>query len=127
MPSIIVQASAKPWGSVALSLPRSALSLARSAARLSTRAVYAAAGTAKHVRKAAGTTVTRGWHWLDPAVALAIAIVVACHAARLIRKLLGRPLPARQRLSELAEADQWAATVIRRAAQNRSPRRHSAR
>jgi len=31
---------------------------------------------------------TRGWYWLDPAVALAIAVVVAYHAAALIRKAL---------------------------------------
>jgi cobalt-zinc-cadmium efflux system protein len=33
---------------------------------------------------------TGGWYWLDPAVALAIAAVVACHAAGLIRKVLTR-------------------------------------
>jgi cobalt-zinc-cadmium efflux system protein len=33
---------------------------------------------------------TRGWYWLDPAVALAVAAVVAYHAFRLIRKVLGR-------------------------------------
>ena len=32
---------------------------------------------------------TRGWYWLDPAVALVIAVVVAYHAVRLIRKVLG--------------------------------------
>jgi cobalt-zinc-cadmium efflux system protein len=44
---------------------------------------------------AAGVAVTgavilaaRGWYWLDPAVALTIAVVVAYHAARLIRKVL---------------------------------------
>ena len=44
---------------------------------------------------AAGVAVTgavilaaRGWYWLDPAVALAIAVVVAYHAFRLIRKVL---------------------------------------
>jgi cobalt-zinc-cadmium efflux system protein len=31
---------------------------------------------------------TGGWYWLDPAVALAIAVVVAYHAAALIRKAL---------------------------------------
>ena len=31
----------------------------------------------------------RGWYWLDPAVALVIAVVVAYHAVRLIRKVLG--------------------------------------
>ena len=34
--------------------------------------------------------VTGGWYWLDPAVALAIAVVVAYHAVALIRKVLGR-------------------------------------
>jgi cobalt-zinc-cadmium efflux system protein len=34
--------------------------------------------------------VTGGWYWLDPAVALAIAIVVSFHAVALIRKVLGR-------------------------------------
>ncbi len=33
---------------------------------------------------------TGGWYWLDPAVALAIAIVVAYHAVALIRKVLTR-------------------------------------
>jgi divalent metal cation (Fe/Co/Zn/Cd) transporter len=33
---------------------------------------------------------TGGWYWLDPAVALAIAVVVAYHAQALIRKVLGR-------------------------------------
>ena len=31
---------------------------------------------------------TRGWYWLDPAVALTIAVVVAYSACRLIRKVL---------------------------------------
>lgn len=33
---------------------------------------------------------TGGWYWLDPAVALAIAIVVAYHACALIRRVLRR-------------------------------------
>ena len=33
---------------------------------------------------------TGGWYWLDPAVALAIAVVVAYHALALIRKVVGR-------------------------------------
>ncbi len=39
---------------------------------------------------------TGGWYWLDPAVALAIALVVAYHALALIRKVLTRlrPVPA---------------------------------
>jgi cobalt-zinc-cadmium efflux system protein len=32
----------------------------------------------------------RGWYWLDPAVALAIAVLVAYHAAKLMRKVLNR-------------------------------------
>jgi divalent metal cation (Fe/Co/Zn/Cd) transporter len=33
--------------------------------------------------------VTRGWYWLDPAVALTIAVIVAYHAFTLIRRALG--------------------------------------
>ena len=33
--------------------------------------------------------VTHGWYWLDPAAALAVAVVVAYHAIALIRKVLG--------------------------------------
>jgi cobalt-zinc-cadmium efflux system protein len=33
---------------------------------------------------------TQGWYWLDPAVALAIAVFIAYHAFALIRKVLGR-------------------------------------
>ena len=36
---------------------------------------------------------TGGWYGLDPAVALAIAVVVAYHALALIRKVLGRLRP----------------------------------
>jgi cobalt-zinc-cadmium efflux system protein len=36
---------------------------------------------------------TGGWYWLDPAVALAIAVVVAYHAFALIRKVLKRLRP----------------------------------
>jgi len=32
----------------------------------------------------------RGWYWLDPAVALVIAVLVAYHAVRLIRRILAR-------------------------------------
>jgi cobalt-zinc-cadmium efflux system protein len=32
---------------------------------------------------------TGGWYWLDPGVALTIAIVFACHASVLIRKAIG--------------------------------------
>jgi cobalt-zinc-cadmium efflux system protein len=47
----------------------------------------AAAGVA-----AAGGIIlaTGGWYWLDPAIALAIAVVVAYHAIALIRKVLSR-------------------------------------
>jgi cobalt-zinc-cadmium efflux system protein len=38
----------------------------------------------------------RDWYWLDPAVALAVAVVVAYHAARLIRKILSRTGPQGQ-------------------------------
>jgi len=38
--------------------------------------------------------VTGGWYWLDPAVALVIAAVVAYHAFALIRKVLSRLRPA---------------------------------
>jgi cobalt-zinc-cadmium efflux system protein len=41
--------------------------------------------------------VTNGWYWLDPAIALAIAVVVAYHALVLIRKVLARLRPARSR------------------------------
>jgi cobalt-zinc-cadmium efflux system protein len=34
--------------------------------------------------------VTGGWYWLDPAVALAIAVVIAYHALALVRKALTR-------------------------------------
>ena len=37
---------------------------------------------------------TGGWYWLDPAVALAIAVVVGYHAVALIRKVLSRRRPA---------------------------------
>jgi len=40
---------------------------------------------------------TDGWYWLDPAVALAIAVVVAYHAVALIRKVLARLRPAPSR------------------------------
>jgi cobalt-zinc-cadmium efflux system protein len=40
---------------------------------------------------------TGGWYWLDPAVALTIAVLVAYHALALIRKVLARLRPARSR------------------------------
>jgi cobalt-zinc-cadmium efflux system protein len=51
----------------------------------------AAAGVA-----AAGAIIlaTGGWYWLDPAVALVIAVVVAYHALALIRKVVTRLRPA---------------------------------
>jgi cobalt-zinc-cadmium efflux system protein len=51
----------------------------------------AAAGVA-----AAGAIIlaTGGWYWLDPAVALAVAVVVAYHALALIRKAVTRLRPA---------------------------------
>jgi cobalt-zinc-cadmium efflux system protein len=51
----------------------------------------AAAGVA-----AAGAIIlaTGGWYWLDPAVALTIAVVVSYHAIALIRKVLGRIRPS---------------------------------
>jgi cobalt-zinc-cadmium efflux system protein len=39
---------------------------------------------------------TGGWYWLDPAVALTIAVIVAYHAFGLIRKVLGRLRSAAQ-------------------------------
>jgi cobalt-zinc-cadmium efflux system protein len=46
---------------------------------------------------AAGVAVTgaiilaiRGWYWLDPAIALVIAVIVGYHALALIRKVLAR-------------------------------------
>ena len=33
---------------------------------------------------------TGGWYWLDPAVALVIAVVIAYHALALLRKVLAR-------------------------------------
>jgi cobalt-zinc-cadmium efflux system protein len=52
---------------------------------------------------AAGTAVAGGiilaaggWYWLDPAVALVIALVVAGHAAALIRKVVARLSSRRQ-------------------------------
>ncbi len=38
--------------------------------------------------------VTGGWYWLDPAVALAIAVVIAYHAFALVRKAVTRLRPA---------------------------------
>jgi cobalt-zinc-cadmium efflux system protein len=39
--------------------------------------------------------VTGGWYWLDPAVALVIAVVVAYHALALVRKAVTRLRPAK--------------------------------
>lgn len=53
--------------------------------------------TIADVSAAAGVAVvggiilaSRGWYWLDPAVALIIALVIAWHATALIRKVLQR-------------------------------------
>lgn len=49
---------------------------------------------------------TGGWYWLDPAVALTVAVVVACHAVALLRKVLSRlwpPAAGRARLRGLRQ------------------------
>jgi cobalt-zinc-cadmium efflux system protein len=57
--------------------------------------LVAGAAAALGVAAAGGIILaTRGWYWLDPAVALAVAVVVAYHAFRLVRKVLGRLRPA---------------------------------
>ena len=50
--------------------------------------------TAADAAAAAGVAVSGavilgagGWYWLDPATALVIAVIVGCHAARLVRKI----------------------------------------
>ena len=49
------------------------------------------AAAAAAVAAAGGVILaTGGWYWLDPAVALAVAVIVAYHALALIRKTLGR-------------------------------------
>ena len=61
----------------------------------------AAAGVA-----AAGAVivVVRGWYWLDPAVALTIAVLVAYRAAGLIRTILQQKrLPGDQRGEDVAD------------------------
>lgn len=59
----------------------------RSGGGLRTRPWSAAAGVA-----ATGAIIlaTGGWYWLDPAVALVIAVVVGYHAVALLRKILRR-------------------------------------
>jgi len=53
------------------------------------------AAAAAGVAAAGGIILATGsWYWLDPAVALAIAAVVAYHAFTLIRKILRRLRPA---------------------------------
>lgn len=54
-------------------------------------------GTAADAAAAAGVAaagavilVAQGWYWLDPAVALTIAVLFAYHAAALIRTILRR-------------------------------------
>jgi cobalt-zinc-cadmium efflux system protein len=50
--------------------------------------------------------VTDGWYWLDPAVALAIAVVVAYHASALIRKVLrAGPVAGRANQQNATAAD----------------------
>ena len=65
--------------------------LSVTAVLLDTIADAAAAGVA-----ATGAIIlaTDGWYWLDPAVALTIAFIVAFHAIALIRKVLIRLGPA---------------------------------
>ena len=65
--------------------------LSVTAVLLDTIADAAAAGVAA---KGAIILATDGWYWLDPAVALTIALVVAYHAIALIRKVLIRLRPA---------------------------------
>jgi len=40
--------------------------------------------------------VVRGWYWLDPAVALVIAVLVGYHSVKLIRKILNRHRASRR-------------------------------
>jgi cobalt-zinc-cadmium efflux system protein len=54
-------------------------------------------GTAADAAAAAGVAaagavilVAQGWYWLDPAVALTIAVLFAYHAVALIRTILWR-------------------------------------
>jgi cobalt-zinc-cadmium efflux system protein len=72
----------------------------------------AAAGVA-----AAGAIIlaTGGWYWLDPAVALAIAVVVAYHALALIRKVRARRLQSDLGRSgdELCHVARWASGPFR--------------
>jgi cobalt-zinc-cadmium efflux system protein len=42
----------------------------------------------------ASIVATGGWYWLDPAVALVIAVVIAYHALALLRKVFRRLRPA---------------------------------
>ena len=65
--------------------------LSVTAVLLDTIADAAAAGVAA---KGAIILTTDGWYWLDPAVALTIAFIVAFHAIALIRKVLIRLGPA---------------------------------
>ena len=65
--------------------------LSVTAVLLDTIADAAAAGVAA---KGAIILPTDGWYWLDPAVALTIAFIVALHAIALIRKVLIRLGPA---------------------------------
>jgi len=49
---------------------------------------------------------TGGWYWLDPAVALVIAVVIACHALALLRKVLARLRPPKAPEPRTSAADQ---------------------
>jgi len=52
---------------------------------------------------------TGGWYWLDPAVALAIAVVVSYHALALIRKPSpGSGLRQRRASAERDQIKRWA-------------------
>jgi cobalt-zinc-cadmium efflux system protein len=64
--------------------------------------------------------VTGGWFWLDPAVALAIAVVVAYHAIALIRKVFIRlrPVPAGSPASMLRPGQAEPRRVRRRRGRN---------
>jgi len=49
---------------------------------------------------------TGGWYWLDPAVALVIAVVIAYHALALLRKVLARLRPPKALEPRTSAADQ---------------------
>jgi cobalt-zinc-cadmium efflux system protein len=49
---------------------------------------------------------TGGWYWLDPAVALVIAVVIAYHTLALLRKVLARLRPPKALEPHTSAADQ---------------------